>query len=121
MDLVCYTPGVTYHFRCEVRESSRQVWKLSGNEKLRVVHTTRAPSFHEDDFVNVFVEDIIHGNTASETSYVSYLWIYSLDHERPTNISCESSTHQFTIKFGMILLLILKSFLIKIIGFKLKS
>lgn len=93
----CISPDHYYSFRCEVRESLFLVWKVSGVLMLRVEQDSENPFVHKDA-INILALDEIRGETASDTTYVSYLWFYSSSDVTATNVTCESNTHASTIK-----------------------
>ena len=87
-----------YYFRCEVNNSLRQVWKISGSEVFRLGPSFTAPSFREEESLSLFVEDVVdHGN--SLRYYVSYLWFNSSKFEEASNVTCASETEDATILF----------------------
>ena len=93
---VCYQPNTYYRFRCEVLNSVRQVWMVSGTEKFTLGLNSQAPSFDEESSMNFYAEKVTPG--VSSASFVSYLWFNSSKHMEATNVTCASFTRNITIR-----------------------
>ena len=95
--VLCYYPGRYYHFRCEVKESLRQVWRVDGAEELRLGPTSTTNDHFPEEPLNFFIDQVTTvDNNPQQTTFVSYLWFNSSKYV-PTTVACESATHTVSI------------------------
>ena len=97
---------IYYFFRCEVTGSSRQVWKVNGDEKLRLWANSPDKALILVDSLKFLVEEVISAdNIASDTTFISYMWFDDpsvFDHNMDVVCeSAESESHVSLAGFGM--------------------
>ena len=95
-NVLCYSPGQYYHFRCDVQGSLRQVWKVDGTEMFRLGPSSTTADFFPTEPLNFFVHQVIVGDNPLQTTFVSYLWFNSSNFI-PTTVACESATQNISI------------------------
>lgn len=88
-DALCIFPERYYYFRCEVKNSLQQVWKVNDVEMIRLGPTSRNSDFFPTEPLNFLVQEVITGDSPFQTSYVSYLWFNSSNYNI-TSIACEN-------------------------------
>jgi hypothetical protein len=95
-NVLCYSPGLYYHFRCEVRGSLRQVWKVDGDEMFRLGPSSTTADVFPTEPLNFLVHQVIVGDNPFQTTFVSYLWFNSSNFV-PTTVTCESATQNISV------------------------
>jgi hypothetical protein len=73
------------------------VWKVSGEEKLRLGSNTLPSDIFPEEPLNFFIQNVTVGDSPLQTTFVSYLWFNSSKYPA-TNVTCEKSvTERVTI------------------------
>ena len=80
----------SYHFQCKVTNSARLVWKVNGEEKLRLTRNSNKTNvLFSEDSLNIYVQTIMPETTEYYASYVSMLWFDSSIVGDTINVTCE--------------------------------
>ena len=95
-NVLCYSPGQYYHFRCEVQRSLVQVWKVDGVEMFRLGPISTTADFFPTEPLNFLVHQVIITDNPLQTTFVSYLWFNSSNFV-PTTVTCESATQNISV------------------------